>query len=267
MVLSAALDEGVLKLSNLQLRALRGEADVRGSLACNAALDADLRVVVRNMILDDTIRDGTPAAKNPKFGGRVSLQLAAAAPLKTLASTQPIEQTWGRGKIEVDQGRLVHIPVVQGLGRAITKSTSWLRGRGSSGGKGTGTDRANVMFALVGREAHCSEITYVGDVFAARGHGVVDFDQQLDLIVNAGPLEKMQHLLGRHVGRAFGKLTDALAGYHVTGTVTDPDVNVQLAGGRVNRAGRAVTGGIGRMRNGITSLGERIAGTDDAEDP
>jgi hypothetical protein len=264
LVMSAALDAGVLKLSKLEVKALRGEADVVGTLACNATLDADLRCVVRNMILDDTIRDGTATAKAPKYGGRVNAQFAAAAPLKTLASTMPSERPWARGKIDIDQGRLVYIPVVQGLGRAITKGTSWLTRRGN-GGKGTGTDRAHVLFTLVGHEARCGEITYVGDVFAARGRGVVDIDQQLDLIVNAGPLEKMQHLLGKHVGGAFGKLTDSLAGYHVTGTVTEPEVGVQLAGGRVNRAGRAVSGGIGRVRNGIGSFGERVVGTETDE--
>jgi hypothetical protein len=268
LVVAAALDEGVMRLSKLELKALRGEAEGEGSVTFNESRDAAVRVVVRNMILDDTIRDGTLSAREPKFGGRVTAQFAAAAPLKSLATTLRSEQVWGRGKVDVDQGRLVHIPVVQGLGRAITKSTSWLTRRGAAGGggKGTGTDRASVTFALVGHEARCSEMTYVGDVFAARGHGVVEFDQELDLIVNAGPLEKMQHVLGRHVGGMFGKLTDALAGYHVTGTVKDPEVGVQLAGGRVNRAGRAMKGGIGRVRSGIGSLGERIVGTDADEE-
>ena len=273
LVMSAALEQGVVKLSKLEVKALRGEADVQGSLVCNAALDADLRMVVRNMILDDTIRDGTVSAREPKFGGRVNVQLAAAVPLKALASTQPIAKPWGRGKIEVDRGRLVHIPVVQGLGRAITKSTSWLtrRGGGSAGvgaagaGKFKGRDRANLLFTLIDREAHCRDITYVGDVFAARGNGVVTFDQELDLIVNGGPLEKMQHLMGKHVGGVFGRLTDALAGYHVTGTVKEPEVGVQLAGGRVNRAGTAMRRGMGRAANGIGSIKERIVGTEPEE--
>jgi hypothetical protein len=265
LVIAAALEEGVLKLSKMELKALRGEAEAEGSVTFNATRDTALRMVVRHMVLDDTIRDGTATAREPKFGGRVNMQFAAAAGMRELASTQSITRTWGRGKIDVDQGRLVHIPVVQGLGRAITKSTSWITGHGGAPGKGKGTDRASVTFALVGNQAHCSEMTYVGDVFAARGHGVVELDQSLDLIVNAGPLEKMQNLMGSRIGGIFGKLTDALAGYHVTGTVKDPDIGVQLAGGRVNRAGRAVKGGIGRVRSGIGSIGERIVGTDQDE--
>ena len=264
LVMSAALSEGALKMSKLELKALRGEAEADGSLTFNDSRDAAIRMVVRKMILDDTIRDGTPAAAQPKFGGRVNMQFAAAVPLRELATSQSVTKTWARGKIDVDQGRLVHIPVVQGLGRTLTRGTSWIRGH-TPPGKGQGTDRASVTFALVGHEAHCSEITYVGDVFAARGHGVVEMDQSLDLIVNAGPLEKMQHLMGMRLGGMFGKLTDALAGYHVTGTVTDPDIGVQLAGGRVNRAGSAVKGGIGRVRSGISSIGERIVGTDQDE--
>src|SRR3712207_9412644 len=65
-------------------------------------------------------------SKDPKFGGRVSAQFAAAVPIKSLATTQPIArgETWGRGKIEIDQGRLVNLPVIGALGRAITKGTS-----------------------------------------------------------------------------------------------------------------------------------------------
>jgi hypothetical protein len=251
LALSASLDDGVLRLSKLNVKALRGEADVEGAVVMNDGRDADVRVVVRDMLLDDTIRDGSKAAKEPKYGGRVKAEIVAAAPLRAI-STESFTRTWGKGTIEVDQGRLVHIPVINGLGQTITKSASWLTGRG--GGKGTGTDRATVVFALREREARCSEMTYVGDVFAARGRGTVGFNRQLDLIVNAGPLEKMQSLLGRHVGGMFGKLTDAVAGYHVTGTVAKPEIELQLIGGRVNRVGRGIKDGVGQIMDEIGDL-------------
>jgi hypothetical protein len=252
-LLSAALDDGVLKLSQLKVAALRGEAEVQGTLALNSpGLDVDVRCVINRMVLDDTIRDGTTAAREPKFGGRMNAQFAAAVPIKSLATTQPIGgETWGRGKIEVDQGRLVNLPVIGALGRAITKSTSWIKGRG---GKGKGTERAALAFELRGRQAQCHDMIYVGDVFAARGHGVVAFDKKLDLIVNAGPLEKMQWLLGGKVGGVFAKVTDAIAGYHVTGTIGQPDVGVQLAGGRVNDMGRSMKSGIGKVVDGMSNF-------------
>jgi hypothetical protein len=258
LLLSAALEDGVLKMSQLQLAALRGNAQVQGSVTLSSpTLETDLRIVVRDMVLDDTIRDGTKAAQEPKFGGRINAQFAANVPLQSLASatTQPGVmggEVWGRGKIEVDQGRLVNVPVVGALGRAITKGTSWINGK--RGGKGKGTDRAAVVFELRGAEARCREMTYVGDVFAARGHGIVKLNQELDLIVNAGPLEKMQAMLGKRIGGVFAKVTDAIAGYHVTGTIKQPDVGVELAGGRVNKVGRSMKNGINRVFDGVTDL-------------
>lgn len=55
---------------------------------------------------------------------------------------------------------------------------------------------------------------------AARAKGKIGFDQQLDLAVNAGPVEKMQSLLGKagKVGKLLGditKVTDKLVTYRV----------------------------------------------------
>src|SRR5204862_8241403 len=118
-----------------------------------------------------------------------------------------------------------------------------------------GDDRARFVFALWGGAARCSEITYQSDVFAARGRGTITFDRQLDLLLNAGPLEKMQAMMGK-VGNVFGMLTDAVAAYHVTGPMSNPQVEVQFAGGAVSRVGRGVGNGLNRVRDGIGSLGE-----------
>ncbi len=51
----------------------------------------------------------------------------------------------------------------------------------------------------------------------------------LDLKMNAGPLEKLQSMLGK-VGDIFGKITDGLVTYRIRGTLGDPKVNVQPLG-------------------------------------
>ncbi|MEO6436954.1 MAG: hypothetical protein ABIP55_14505 [Tepidisphaeraceae bacterium] len=277
----AALSDGRMKLSSLRVEALRGTAEVTGTLRMNSALDADVKVAIDGMLLDDTIRDGTVSAREPKYGGRMNATINASASLRDVmahlvaarraataseatpsdssapvvassASLAPLPENWGDGRIDIDRGRLMYIPLVRMLGNSLTKGQSLLSGRG--GGKGKGTDRAMVVFDLCGDSARCEQITYVGAVFAARGRGTVTFAQAINLIVNAGPLEKMQSLIGGRVGRIFGRMTDALANYRVTGTVQQPRVHVQLAGGSVNRAGTAVKSGMGRAIDAVGRL-------------
>jgi hypothetical protein len=50
------------------------------------------------------------------------------------------------------------------------------------------------------------------DWMAARGHGEISFDGLIDFDVNAGPLEKLQGMLGR-VGNLFGQITDQIVTY------------------------------------------------------
>ena len=54
-------------------------------------------------------------------------------------------------------------------------------------------------------------------------HGRIGFDSSNDLRLNAGPLERIQGLLGS-IGSAMGKLTDKLVTYQVSGTLTNAKV-------------------------------------------
>jgi hypothetical protein len=266
MTLKGSMQQRRLTLSSLHVQALHGEADVMGSAALDSpAMAAELRLVVRNMLLDDTIRPGSQAARDPQYGGRVNVQLVAGGmPLRNVLEQRkfpwPAEK-WGQGRIALDQARLVHTPVVEDLSRTFTKGKSFITGQ-SATTQPRGTDRASLVFALRGNAAQCSEITYMSDVFAARGRGTITFDRQLDLMLNAGPLEKMQSMMGP-VGNVFGKLTDAVAAYHVTGAMGNPQVEVQLAGGAVSKVGRGVSDGVKGVVGGIEKLGDRITRTDE----
>ena len=81
-------------------------------------------------------------------------------------------------------------------------------------------------------------------------------------MLNAGPLEKMQAMMGK-VGDVFGKLTDAVAAYHVTGPISKPQVEVEFAGGAVSKVGRGVGNGVNNIVGGIEKIGDRISRTDE----
>ena len=63
----------------------------------------------------------------------------------------------------------------------------------------------------------------------ARGKGLITYQMDLDLNINAGPMEKLQSLLGK-VGKVIGEITDQLVTYHVTGKINAPKVKVKPLG-------------------------------------
>ena len=50
----------------------------------------------------------------------------------------------------------------------------------------------------------------------------------MDMLFNAGALEKIQSLLGK-VGAFMGRISDEISAYTLTGTLDDPKVGVTLA--------------------------------------
>jgi hypothetical protein len=63
---------------------------------------------------------------------------------------------------------------------------------------------------------------------ALRGHGDIYFDTRMDMLFNAGPVEKIQSLLGK-IGDFLGRITDEISAYTVTGTLAEPKVGVKVA--------------------------------------
>jgi uncharacterized protein involved in outer membrane biogenesis len=126
----------------------------------------------------------------------------------------------GSGTVTLRDGRLVRVPLVTALADAAS-----VAGFGK-GGKDTSVD---AEFALEPRGVNLTKFTLQNTLLAARGSGVIGFDQSLDLSVNAGPLEKVQGMLGK-VGDLLGAVTDKLVTYKVEGTFEEPKVKVQPLG-------------------------------------
>jgi hypothetical protein len=168
----------------------------------------------------------------------MNADIIASAPLKSIARSfrgdvlhegeAELPQRWGKGRIDLREARLMYTPVVQDLNDALGKSRRFFTGEKPATSQPR--DRAKLVFILSGEGAKCSEILYEGGMFAARGQGTIGLDRRVDLMMNAGPLEKMQAMMGG-VGKAFGKLTDSVAAYRVTGGIEDPQIDVEVAGG------------------------------------
>ena len=125
----------------------------------------------------------------------------------------------GDGELKIRDGRLASIPVISAVGRAM--DTLLLRGRNN--------DRMDIAFSLEPYGIFLESANLTAGVMAFRATGSIGFDDELYLILNGGPLERMQESMGAF-GRLFGRLTDRLVRYEVSGPIGSPSVRVRPLG-------------------------------------
>jgi hypothetical protein len=271
--LNAALANRTLDISRLDIAALHGQSTLTGSVALDDSLTSDLRLQVRNVLLQDTLRT-SPSSAETRYAGRVNADITVKAPLATvfdhinpttLPQTRPaLPDNWGGGTLTIDQGRLVNIPALQSITAALAKAAKAV-GAGSSSAT---NDRAELQFTFASDHIQFNQIKAAGSYLAVRGDGQITLDQNLNLKLAGGPIEKVGSLFGDTVGGAVAKVTGALASYHVTGTIKNPQVNVEFAGEslpeKAGKAADAIEEGAGKAIDsadkGAKKLGDAIKG-------
>lgn len=210
LTIDAVMSEGVLTIDMLRAHALNGVLELTGDASLTDQRDADLALRIDGMQIEDAVRelgDGPP-----RYAGRVDLDATLTAQLNAWR-----ESLDGNGTLRVRDGRMINMPVIGDLVEVV-------------GGRwGEQRDRADADLVLNGERMRFSNIEMVSASVAARGDGVLFFDQRIDFRMNAGPLERLQDELGE-VGRIFGSLTDKLVTYHITGTLSEPQVKVRPLG-------------------------------------
>lgn len=170
--------------------------------------------LARNIRLRQVLRSGGQE-EIPRLAGAVSTNGA----LRTTVEA-PRQDVSGSGTLAVREGRLINLPLISRLAANLdSKSVA----------PGQLKDRADIHFEMTPEGVRIEKATIVSSLVAARGDGVVGYDASLNLELNAGPLEKMQVLLGE-VGDVLGAITDRLVTYKVTGEIGDPQVSVQPLG-------------------------------------
>ena len=125
----------------------------------------------------------------------------------------------GDGQLQVGDARLTNVALVSGLNNAMNLVTRQPRH----------TDRMNAIFDLTPTGVEIGHLNLVTGIMAVRGAGVIGFDDSLNLILNGGPLERLQESLGL-LGHALGRVTDRLVRYQVTGTTQKPVIHVRPFG-------------------------------------
>lgn len=125
----------------------------------------------------------------------------------------------GTGFISVQKGRLANIPVLSALGRVV--NVILLRNADS--------DRLQSDLTLRPDGVVMEQIVVTAGLMAARGRGIVRFNDTLLFVLNAGPLERIQNSIGA-IGRAMGAITDRIVRYEVSGEIGEPRVRVRPFG-------------------------------------
>lgn len=237
MGLWARLLEGKLLLPEVKVTALKGTATLTSSTVLNDTLDTECDLNIEGMQLQELLvrpKDNAP----PKFAGTVKAQMKLAAPLRVVADAvrgqaeKELAGNWGSIQFQLTKGRLAELPLCRAIQEAVQAAA---RVVGADTSPQELRDQLKIEMNLTGQVARVTEITYISNLIAARGTGSVSLDRQLDLTVNAGPVEKMQQVLGRQIGGAIAMVTDRIVAYRVTGVIGDPQVKVQVAGGALDR--------------------------------
>ncbi len=211
------LDNGIAQLTDTTASTMQGRATMTATAnLTKTGKPANARWTIQGVQLQEALRASVRSGESPKLAGILSGSGQVSTSL-----TAPVEKIVGSGQVQVRQGRLLVLP---GMGELIQKI-----GNAAATGGGKFNHRADAEFTVEPAGIQITRSEVVTGVLAARATGSVAWNGMLDLVVNAGPLERLQSALGA-VGDLFGKLTDQLVKYRVRGPMANPSVTVAPLG-------------------------------------
>lgn len=185
----------------------------------NAAMPFDAAWRIRGLRIEDFLRS-KPEGEPLPMGGI----LASSGSVRGSLSDLPGSISSGPCELTMREGRLVSIPIitdiidVMDVVSALTGTTQY-------------NDTADINFTLDGEGIRIDKdgLDIETQLASMRGDGTIYYDQRLDLLVNGGPVEKLQDQLGG-IGDILGQVTDGLVKYNVTGTTSEPEVKIRPLG-------------------------------------
>jgi hypothetical protein len=208
---------GIATIQKADARLLGGEVHLSGTIPLDAGMPARLNLAAKNIQLEKTLRSTDPNSL-PLYAGNVAADVSFAAPLRAWGT-----QASGGGTLSIRQGRLGNIPVFSRIVTDVGKAVS----NNISGEAKSLTDTADATFSLAGDHVQIDHVIAKSGALGLRGSGSIGFDLQMNLRLNAGPMEGLQAAMG-DVGKAWSAVSASMAGYRVTGTLGDPHVAFEV---------------------------------------
>lgn len=214
----ASLAGGVAELSRCRAELLTGTVEASGGASlADTGRPARLDWTVADLELRELLRIDTASDRPPSLAGKLTGAGSVALDLDL-----PQASLSGGGELRVRQGSFLAIPIVRKLAAVMDIASARLL-------RGALAHEADAEFLLDSGGVRLNAFEIRTEALAARGSGTVGFDGALDLVANAGPLEKVQSMLGP-LGEAMGVLTDRLVKYRIGGVVGDPRITVEPLG-------------------------------------
>jgi hypothetical protein len=218
---SVWLGGGSVTVPDLKVVMLEGTITAEAQLELSDdAMPLQAQWSLEGLEIQETLRQFQTAQEGeeppqPRYAGKLSGQGDV-----TISVAEGLPSIGGAGELHLTEGYLVNAAIVRGLSDAMDLVT---------GGAEAGHDTADAVFELQSDHVLLSTYEFVSAVVAARGDGRIYYDGRVDMLMNAGPLEKVQKSLGV-VGDVFGKLTDSLVKYDVEGEYGALEVKVRPLG-------------------------------------
>jgi len=211
-LIGADLREGSIILNPIDVSTLGGSLTGQGRIDLNRDFrPTDIRWKIQNVSLQQALRAPQEgAADEPTLAGNVASEGRASLELHNMPASID-----GRGTLTITDGRLVRIPVIQGMINAADALSS---------AEGL-NDKLLVDFLLRPDGVRIESFELIDPTIAARGSGMIYYDGRLEMSANGGPLEGMQASLGA-LGDLLGQITDQLVKYKIRGTFDEPTVSV-----------------------------------------
>jgi len=187
------------------------------------------------------IQSSAPASNTPKY-------------------MSDLPASWGSVNLEVTHARLAGLELLQGVGNLAKSAFADLFNHKDKDTKRTVTPKetAQVVGNFVKDHIYITQLHYEGEVLAADGKGFITLEQQIDLYLTGGLMQKLGGM--GSVGNWIKQASDSLLYYHVTGTFQNLKYEVKRGDGKpITEGVKKVTGeGVSGVKTGLHFAGEGL---------
>lgn len=191
------LQHGEIRIKQLTYAGLGGTIELDGVTRPQSSWGFEVNLRAHGVRVEQLFRP--VEGEEPRYAGRIDLEGVVRGVLSDLHN-----QLRGTGDGTVEEGRLVNFPMMSVLVGAV-------------GGEMWGQkDHLKTHLELYADRIEYSDLEVVSAAIGVRGKGIRYFDGRWQYTVNAGPLVRAEASLGP-IGNLFGKITDNLVKYEITG--------------------------------------------------
>jgi hypothetical protein len=198
---------------NYDADALGGRAFGQGVIALNGADHFTVDWKIDNVLLEETLRI-TERAK-PTRSGRISSTGQLSADVRSLPET-----LWGAGSLEITDASLMNFPIIRDLLAILDRPLGF---------KAAPKDKGSFQFSLTPTYVQLRDIKIISALVALTGGGRIYYDKRIEMLINAGVLERLEAALGEF-GKLLASISDRAMAYQVRGTLSQPEITVKPLG-------------------------------------